>query len=93
MTADLSAMLAEIKAAAQARNDLAAQLVARAGGLRLHRQDGRKAAVTPELDGSSHWRITYIDARGPSGHTCHNDKLAAVSDALRSGYRPEGARA
>lgn len=93
MKPDLAQLLAELRAKAAARQAIAAQLCADARGIRMQHADGRRVAVTPELDLSGQWRVTYIDARGPSGHVTHNDKAAAVGDALLFGFMPQESRA
>jgi hypothetical protein len=84
----LADMLAEIRAKRAERDALAVALCQTAEPLRMQHQDGRRAAITPKFYGGPGWRITWLDGRGPSGHTDFSDKLAAVSEALLYKFKP-----
>lgn len=52
--------------------------------------DGRlKAIVSPAADRPGKWRVTYLDEKGPMGHTDAEDKADAVAKALERQFWPE----
>lgn len=87
-TQQFQALWAEMKARTAAREELSAKLAQRSGGIRMHHDDGRRAAVTPDLERADAWRITWLDRDGPIGHTEYNDKRAAAYDALLQNFTP-----
>jgi len=82
------AMVEAARARREARDAMVAELVERPGIVRFEASDGMRAAVTKATDGSNDWRTTWIDERGPSGHSNYRTKADAIREALIAGYKP-----
>jgi hypothetical protein len=88
---EVNRLLAEARARIAQRADDTARLSADEMPVRFSGSNGQRALVTRATygdKGESGWRITYMDANGPSGHTDHASKSAAIEDALRQKYQP-----
>lgn len=86
---DLDAEMAKVKQRLVQRNETADALARDDAPVRMKSgTEGQNALVSPSPDRPGQWRITYLDKDGPSGHTDHTDKRAAVFDAMSQGYVP-----
>lgn len=86
--ADFAKLLADSRAATAKRKATATELSVDDAPVRFGRDGDQRALVSPDLEQPGRWRLTRVDAAGPSGHTEYATKAEAVEDALREKYTP-----
>lgn len=93
VTSKAEEMLAKARERIKARKELAESLTKDDKPLRMRKDGGLSAVVSKSPDVKGGWRISYLDDKGPSGHTDHKTKHAATMDALQQGYKPHDGKA
>lgn len=89
----LQKLMAQVRAATAAREELAAALAAPGRPIRMRKGDGRTAMAGPDVSKPGGFRVTRFDADGePNGHVEYPDLETAINEALREGYEPAARR-